>query len=146
MRHELDFFKPWANFRGTSFDRVLDDFLSLNPTRNATELTAFSPNCDIHEEKDRYSLELDIPGTRKEDIKVEFKDGLLVISGERKSETEQKDANHYVSERIFGRFSRAFRLGDTVNSDAIQCRYDNGVLKVTVPKSEKTKARQYEIA
>jgi HSP20 family protein len=77
---------------------------------------------------------------------VEVNDGYLTISGVRSTEKESKERNQYVSERSFGSFSRSFRLGDKANLERIECRYDNGVLKVAVPKAEKSKARQIEIA
>jgi HSP20 family protein len=147
MRHDLDFFKPAWSKNAWPFERVLEDFFAAKPYRDsASELTSFVPTCDLSEEKDHYLIELDIPGARKEDIKVEVNDGYLTISGVRSTEKESKERNQYVSERSFGSFSRSFRLGDKANLERIECRYDNGVLKVAVPKAEKSKARQIEIA
>ena len=92
---------------------------------------------DITDEGDSYKLEADLPGFSKDDIHIDINGDCLTIRAERHSEVEKKDKKHkYIrSERSYGSYSRSFDLSD-VNSDDIKCKYDNGVLTLTLPKKE----------
>jgi len=76
---------------------------------------------------------------KKEDVKVTIEDGVLMIRGERKQETEEKKKNYHRVERVYGSFSRAFTLGENVDKDSIEAKYENGVLHLTLPKVEPVK-------
>lgn len=102
------------------------------------------PAADITESETAYEVALDLPGIKPEDINIEIKEEKLYISGGR--EVEPKDATkiHY-SERVNGRFNRAFRLPKDVNESAINAKFDYGVLRVEIPKAEKAQPRKIAI-
>ncbi|MCD6162388.1 MAG: Hsp20/alpha crystallin family protein [candidate division Zixibacteria bacterium] len=103
------------------------------------------PSVDIIDEKDKLLLTAEIPGVEKKDVKINLQNNVLSIEGEKKQEHEEKDDDYYRSERFYGKFCRSFTLSSDVDSDNIQADFDNGVLTVTMPKSEKVKPRQIEI-
>lgn len=103
---------------------------------------------DIKDEGDRYELEADLPGFDKKDIHLEINNDILTLSAERHSEHEESDKkDKYVRcERSYGCYSRSFDLSD-VKTDEIKAKYENGVLKLTMPKKEETapKSKRLEI-
>lgn len=105
----------------------------------------FVPAVDIREKDDRYILEAELPGMKKEDIKVEVKDGVLTISGERKYEHEEKKEDYTRIERCYGTFHRAFTLPEHVLDSQIEATYKDGILTVTLPKGEKAKPKQIDV-
>lgn len=106
---------------------------------------SFSPSCEVSENDDSYLMSIDLPGMKKDDIKIELSRNLLTISGERKR--EHLDKNHKIQryERTFGFFKRSFNLPETVEFDDVVARYENGVLDLIIPKTQAAKPRQIEI-
>src|SRR3954468_6762681 len=104
------------------------------------------PEMDLVETDDHYLLKADLPGMKQEDVAIEFNDGTLVISGERKAEYERKEKGFFRLERSFGKFSRSLTLPDGVDPDKIQAAFHDGVLEVTVPKPEQRKPRRIKVA
>ncbi len=103
------------------------------------------PRVDIKETIDGYEILADIPGLDKKDIKISLHDNVLTLKGDRKI-TEKKDNEHsYHVERLYGSFSRSFTLPEKVNPDNIKANYKDGVLRITLQKSEETKPREIEI-
>ncbi len=94
----------------------------------------FSPRIDISEDDKHIYVEAEIPGVKKEDLKLTLEDNILTIEGEKKLEEEKKEKNFFRSERIFGSFKRAFTLPVEVNPDKINAKFDNGLLKITFDK------------
>ncbi|MCI8307623.1 MAG: Hsp20/alpha crystallin family protein [Lachnospiraceae bacterium] len=91
---------------------------------------------DISEHGDNYLLEADLPGFDKKDIHLEITDNTLTINAERNSEHDEKDDNKYIRiERSYGKYSRQFDIS-SIDSDKITAKYDNGVLKLTLPKKQ----------
>lgn len=92
---------------------------------------------DLIDEGDSYLLEADLPGFEKKDIKLDIKDDILTVQAERHSKTEEKDSHHKVirRERSYGCYSRQFDVSG-IKTDEIKAKYDNGVLKLTLPKKE----------
>jgi HSP20 family protein len=107
--------------------------------------TVFGPHLDMHEEGNDYILKADLPGIRKEDLKVTIADNVLTIQGERKSETEKKDKNYYRVERWSGSFERSVGFPAEVDASKVKASFKDGVLELTVPKSEKAQPKQIEI-
>jgi len=129
-------------------ERVFDDVWSGNGLETAIPATvapAFTPSCDIDETDSHYLMSFDLPGVKKDDIKIDLKDGALTVSGERKSESERKDKNTFRSERFYGSFSRSFQLPAGVKPEQIEASYAEGVLRVAVPKAEIAKAEQIKV-
>lgn len=104
------------------------------------------PAVDVLDDKDRLTVKAELPGFKREDLDVSVHDNNLVISGERKSDEEKKDGEFYRSERFYGKFHRSISLPSTVDTGKIQAKYRDGVLTVTLPKSEKARAKQIEVA
>lgn len=104
----------------------------------------WQPAIDISDEKDHYLVKADLPGLKKEDIKISVEDNILTIRGERRHEAEKKEKNYYRLERSYGAFERRLTLGD-VKSEAISAKYLDGVLEVSIPKAESAKPRQIDV-
>lgn len=101
---------------------------------------------DISEDEKAIYLSADIPGVKKEDVRVSIEDDVISISAERTQEEEEKKKNYHRVERSWGSLSRSFTIGDNVDSDNITANYDNGVLKVVIPKKEPEQKKSKEIA
>ncbi len=103
----------------------------------------WAPAVEISEEEKFFSVSVDVPGVKQEDIELEVKDNRLFVSGERKTHTDKEKVLR--SERRYGKFSRIFTLPQDVNTDAIEARFEEGVLTVTVPKVEKAQPKKITI-
>ena len=103
------------------------------------------PLSDLIEDKDNYRVMLDIPGVKKDEIKISFSEGVITISGERKNEKEKKGETYHTFERSFGKFYRTFRLPIPVQENKIKAVYENGQLLLTIPKAEESKPKQIEV-
>ena len=124
----------------TVFDRWLAAPLPMGaPARSA------SPRLDLVEHADRFEIAVDLPGFRREDVEVEYKDCALHLRGERPAEELAEGARVHLAERGALRFRRAFTLGDSVDVAAIEATFKDGVLRVTLPKSEKARPREIQV-
>ena len=117
----------------------LDDFFDDMMERRDNNM-----KCDVYEKDNKYHIELDTPGFKKEDINIEVKDGCLVITAEKKEEKEDKDRNYIRRERSYGKYQGSFNLGD-LDTDKIEAEFRNGILKITVPKKAETTKKVIEI-
>ncbi|GHS87207.1 heat-shock protein [Campylobacterota bacterium] len=114
-------------------------------TEGAPNLSSFSPAVNTRESGEAYTITLDLPGVEKDAIAVDLKDNVLTISGERKFENEAREEDYYRLESRYGRFERRFSLPDNTNPDAIEAGYKNGVLTLTLPKTQPMGAKQINI-
>ena len=139
-------FNPFSDAVGfqSEMNRLFDDFFPARREGNGNT-ALWHPTVDVHEDEHSYLIDAELPGLKKEDVKVNFQDGVLTISGERKYENESKEKNAHRVERFYGKFSRTFNFPSTINGDGISASYDNGVLKITVPKAEEVKPRQIAV-
>ena len=127
-------------FRENLFDDWFDfpDFRDLDKTerklygRHADRVM----KTDVHEHEDHYELDIDLPGFKKEDIKIDIENDCLTISAERKMDEEDKQKNFIKRERFYGSCSRSFFVGKEVTEEDIKAKFENGILIVTVPKKE----------
>lgn len=103
------------------------------------------PAMDLVEEDERFVLRADLPGVAEDDVNIELEDNALTISGERKSEHEERHDGYYRIERASGSFSRSLTLPEGIDPDSIQARFERGVLEVTIPKPEERKPRKVAI-
>ncbi|MCU0609606.1 MAG: Hsp20/alpha crystallin family protein [Chitinispirillaceae bacterium] len=103
------------------------------------------PKVDITESDKGYQITADLPGLKKEEIKVSVEENTLTISGEKKREVEKKTDRYFHFERSFGSFSRSFTLPANVDSKNIEARYSNGVLELNLMKTEETKPKAIEV-
>ena len=103
------------------------------------DLLAF-PQTNIHETPDAYHLELNVPGRSKEDFKIQVEQGLLTVSFDKKEEAAQSEEYKTIRREFeFRSFKRSFSVDDKINVDGIQAKYENGVLKLLLPKKEEKK-------
>ncbi len=103
------------------------------------------PNVTVDESEQAYLVCVDVPGVRKEDIKVDMSDNILTVSGERKHQDEVKEGRSHLYERSFGKFRRSFTLPSTVDTEHIEANVEDGVLRIVLPKSEQSKPRTIQV-
>ena len=103
------------------------------------------PAMDLVETDDHFVLRADLPGLSEEDVHIELEDNVLTISGDRKTEHEERKEGYYRVERATGTFRRSLTLPEGVDADAIQATFDKGVLEVRIPKPEERKPRRVQI-
>jgi HSP20 family protein len=108
-------------------------------------LQAWTPALDVHEDKDNYSIRVELPGMKREEIEVSIQNDALVISGERKAEAVSEGTEVHRQERFYGKFSRVLTLPTAVAGDQVKAAYKDGVLVVTLPKAEESKPRQITV-
>ena len=108
---------------------------------------AWSPVTDVREDEDGLHVTVELPGLSNDDVAVSVENGILSISGEKKQESEEDDAesNYHLVERRYGSFERTFRLPRGVDSDKVKAKFANGLLNIDISKSEKAKKKQVEI-
>ena len=126
-------------------DRLFEEPLA-ELARGSRLLSGWTPALDIFEDKDNLVVKAELPGMKREEIQVSLHDGSLGISGERKSETKHEDAEVYRSERFVGRFQRTVTLPAPVSGDKVKAQYKDGILTITLPKTEESKPKQIEVS
>jgi HSP20 family protein len=114
--------------------------------RTSQLLSGWTPALDVYEDKDNVYVRAELPGMRKEEIEVSVHNGSLSISGERKSEDKYKEAEVYRGERFFGRFQRSVTLPTPVALDRVKAQYKDGILTVTLPKTEEAKPKHIDVS
>ncbi|NWF83889.1 MAG: Hsp20/alpha crystallin family protein [Bryobacteraceae bacterium] len=129
---------PFSNLRlfEDTLNRFFDQPASARP---------WSPSVDIAENENELTLTADLPGVKMDDLDIKIEEGVLTLSGARKFENEEKKGNYHRIERAYGSFHRAFSLPDTIDADKVQARFDNGVLRVTLPKKEVARPRSIKV-
>ena len=136
----------WEPFAGFGNLRSVFDLFDERADRAARPtLSKWHPAVDVLESKDSYLVRAELPGMKKEDIKVEVKDGTLVLSGESKSEKPAEGVEYRHVERVAAKFWRSFSLPETAKQDGIEATYKDGILEIRVPKVEQAKPRQIEV-
>lgn len=122
--------------RRNDFD-LFDDMFS-DPFFTGTENKVMKT--DIKEKKDKYEIEMDLPGYEKDDIKIEIQDGYLTVHAKvNKNEDEKEDGKYVRKERYIGECSRSFYVGDNVKEEDIKAKFKNGTLKLEVAKKDEQK-------
>ena len=137
--------KEMATLRGR-MNRLIDDSLFRSDLRNEeTEMGVWLPAVDVFEKEDQLVIKAELPGMDKKDISLDFKDGVLTLSGVRKSENEVKEDNFYRREMSYGKFVRSFSLPADSDADKIKAEFQNGLLTVEVPKPERHQPKQIKV-
>lgn len=142
---------PWrAREADRTMDVFNDDFFfgSFFPAMEKALVSnrgGWFPAMDVLEDKDQFIVKADLPGLKKDDIRVSCENGVLTIEGERKSETETKDKDWHKVERSYGRFVRSLNLGQVVDQSRIKAQYKDGVLELALPKTETAKLKSIDI-
>ena len=129
-----------GEFAPISFGHLVDKFFNENNSRSGG--SRFVPKVDVVEKETAFELHVAAPGMHKEDFKVEVKDNLLTVSGERKLVNESDGKNFRSVETQYGSFSRSWTLPENVDAAKINAAYNNGILELTLPKDEKKEVKQ----
>jgi HSP20 family protein len=111
----------------------------------AVEGMAYTPTCNFKESDKEYILQFDIPGVKKDEVKIEIQNNRLTVSGERKDSKEEKDAKHFLAETYFGSFMRSFTLPTEVDENKVDAHYEDGVLTIKVSKTAISKTKEIKI-
>ena len=139
LREDIDrvfdsYFRGWPALRGFEFG-FPPDFAKMD----------VSPTVDVGETDSGYEIAVELPGLDDKDVEVSLSDDMLTISGEKKTEREEKEKDFFLSERRYGVFKRPFRLPAEVEAGKIKAEMDKGVLSITLPKSAAAKSKQQKI-
>jgi HSP20 family protein len=124
--------------------RMMDEALG-GAWNGGTLASAWTPSCDVFEDKENLKIVLELPGVSPEEVKISLENQVLTIQGEKKQVAEETSERWHRYERSYGSFERMFTLPSTVDVDRIDAKVENGVLTVTLPKSERSRPRQIEV-
>jgi HSP20 family protein len=109
-------------------------------------VASWAPALEIHEGKDNFIVRAELPGLKREEIEVSLQDDTLVISGERKVEAKQEGVELHRQERFYGKFQRVLALLEPVAADKVKADYKDGVLTITLPKTEEAKPKKIDVS
>ena len=153
IRYQAPDSTPWlALDRWSSLRDELNSFFDMpfgsNSNRLGQLFTGWSPALDLYESGDHLVAVVELPGMRKEDIDISLHDGTLTISGERKRESNNNDKDETAqrTERYVGTFRRSISLPTRVDPGKVTATYEDGILKVTLPKAEEAKPKQIQVS
>lgn len=133
----------WPSLRD-EIDRLFEAPLA-ELARTSQLLSGWSPALDMFEDKDNVTVRAELPGMKKEEIDVKLHDGTLSISGERKREDKHEGSEVYRAERFVGRFQRVVTLPSPVAVDKVKAQYKDGILTITLPKTEEAKPKHIDV-
>ena len=140
-------YDPFRDLR--TLQEEVNRLFSSNLTRGFGEegigRGAWNPSVDIYENKDQIVLEAELPGMKQDDFELTVENNVITLRGERQFEKKEESDNYHRVERSYGSFTRSFTLPQTVSAEGATAEYSNGVLRVTLPKREETKARRIQI-
>lgn len=128
-----------------NFDDLLGDVFNHAWAAPQDRPQKFVPQVDVEEAETHYLIKMDIPGVKKEDVKIEVMGDELILSGERKLDRDDKQANGKLRERQYGSFRRHFRFGDGVNFDKVEARYQDGVVEISLAKAEAQRPKEIKL-
>ena len=126
-------------------NRLFGTFFDANGNGESSVPRRWIPPMDLVEEADHFVLRADLPGVGENDVNIELEDRVLTISGDRKSEHEERGEGYFRLERAAGSFSRSLTLPEGVDAEGIEAGFENGVLTVRIPKPEERRPRRVEI-
>jgi HSP20 family protein len=129
----------------SEMNRLFNSFFDTPTPANGKALRRWIPAMDLVETDGQFVLTADLPGVSESDVNIEVKDNVLTISGERKSEHEDRKAGYYRVERSYGSFRRALTLPEGIDPESVTATFANGVLEVTVPKPVAQQPRKVQI-
>lgn len=136
-----DPYREMVSFRN-AMDRLVDDSIY---NRRWSWSPKFELALDVAETEEEYLVKASIPGINPDDLDITFTDKILTIKGEFKEEEEKEDVHYHLRERRYGSFSRRLRLPNTIKSDAIEAKYEEGVLTLRLPKTDEVKPKRITV-
>ena len=127
-------------------NRVFDEY-GDNGLRSQEVLSGgtFAPPMDVKEDDDAYTVQMEVPGVKQEDLNLTLQENVVTIRGQKAQRSEEDEGNFRRIERSYGSFARSVRLPRVADTERIEASFDNGVLTVSVPKREEAKARTIEV-
>ena len=141
-------YEPFTTFRRLQgeMNRAFENAAESPDDTSTSAVAHWSPAVDVHEETDRFVISADVPGVRPDAIEITMENGVLTLSGERRTlEHEEKTITSRRIERSYGSFYRRFALPDTADAERIEAHSADGVLAITLPKKEQLKARKIKV-
>ncbi len=138
----IKYTQPNRDIFGKRFSDIMDEFFN---DALETRRDSFAPSINISETEKQFVIEVEVPGVDKKDIELNVERKTLTISGERKFEKKEDGKHYHRVESHYGNFSRSFTLPDNVNIETINAAYHNGILSITVDKSEQSMRKQIKI-
>ena len=142
----IDRSEPYGRAMGLRqvMDRLLEDAFVM--PRAGEGQSWNGPALNVYEEGDQLTVEAQLPGIKPDDLDINVEQGVLTISGQTATQEERKERNYFVREHRTGRFSRSLRLPATYNSDGCSASFEDGMLRLTFPKSESAKPRRIQVS
>jgi HSP20 family protein len=125
--------------------REMDRFLQTTLSNQEGMQQTWAIPLNVSETEDAYELEASLPGVKPEDVEITLTNNTLTISGETKAEEEKEDRTFHMRERRYGSFVRSLTLPSAINPDAVEAHFENGVLRLRVPKAEEAKPKRIQI-
>lgn len=125
-----------------TFSQFLDSVFDDMVTGTRPVEGNFLPGVDVRETDRAFEIEVMLPGIKKEDIKIDLEDRTLTISGERKTTKEEDSVKYHLVETSYGKFSRSLTLPNNINREAVDANFTDGILRVTIEKSENAVTKQ----
>lgn len=138
----IKYSQPNADLFGKRFTDVIDEFFNDAVVNRRSE---FSPRIDISETEKQFVIDVELPGMEKKDIDITMENGRLTISGERKFQKEENGTKYHRVETHYGSFARSFHLPDNVDDESVLATYRDGILNVTINKSEEKLKKQIKV-
>lgn len=137
------FNRPESDLMSKRFSDIMDEFFN---DAVKTRRNSFVPSIDVSETEDQFLISAELPGMNKEDIDISLENNRLSISGERSFEKEDKGKKFHRVESSYGSFERSFQLPDNIDEESISAKYENGLLNISIDKSEEEVKKQIEIS
>ena len=122
-----------------------DPFARIDKGKDDKGMSHWNPAVDIFNKDEMLVIKAELPGVHKEDITIDVKEQVLTLEGERSFDHETKEDAYYRKERSFGKFHRVFRLPSDIDADKIKADFINGVLEISIPKTEEKKSRKITV-
>jgi HSP20 family protein len=123
-------------------NRVFESTSSFSGSTDS--LSRWNPAVNVCQDKDRFTVVVELPGLKKEEIEISLHDDTLTIAGERKR--EEASEQEFLTERLYGKFQRSLTLPTVVDAEKVKASYKDGLLQVELPKAEEAKPKQIEVA
>jgi HSP20 family protein len=139
---------PGGLFGLQRLNRLLDEAFtgSVFPEQGSAITSAWFAPTDVSEDANSLQITLEVPGVRPEDVKISLENNLLTVRGEKRQEAEERNERVHRYERSYGTFERSFALPNTVDADKISANYENGILRISIPKSERARPREIPVS
>ena len=137
---------PVNNLR-REMDRIFNELIPFSWRLDDSEMktTAWTPTTDMMETDEEYLVETELPGLTKNDIHISCQDNVLTIEGDRNQEKKEEHRGYLRSERSYGAFKRSIILPTSILEDKVKASFKNGILRITIPKAEKSKSKSVPI-